>query len=521
MATLHPDYLQKFVKFLRDGSFSMLDERLPLRDHIRRVSSDQLTMRFEKKFRGKGSSLGTDDSSDFLATLSLSDELIDGFYIIGAYPWQYTSEARVLYSVPCDDPTAAGWGNLVLPDGCNFSLRSFNGSSGLFRLLYHMESINNGQFLVSYVAAQKSYLFSYRLTVTALSLPALAHTLCLSDLLQHIAASEIPTCDICIVISSRRPHYTLFRELIRWFLHAELVARMAVFATIDRYHLTEELPSEDPNRTWPSAHRCSLEEDLLGFFSVPAPEAGRELVIDNPPAPTFRWICPAYEDGCEHFPLAQAALYDLVRSTSPRVFVQLITALWLETSIIVYHPDESRVANVILALHYLLLPLVWVSGSISVLPPDLSDMLYAPSPVLIGTAHVVEFIQEHWVFVDLTKGKIFFGSAEPVTHPAMRQLEQTARMSWRTIRGPDSPGILDLLHLSNLEVDRLLTPLPTSIITDFSDAEDIQSHFFEELYLSQFPFAERLFVEAFAATQMFRWRAEQECRRKTDRNSVE
>jgi hypothetical protein len=326
---------------------------------------------------------------------------------------------------------------------------------------------------------------------------------------------DIPECDMCIIIETKLPHFSLVRGLVQWLLHAELISRMARLPIIERFHRTQEVTDDDKQDSWPADDRCHMQKLLADFTSTAAPRPGETFVIDAPPAPAFHWVCPDCEPN--YIPLARHVLYDLVRHISPKVFLQLFSALCLEKSIIVYHKEDVIVSNVVLALHFLLRPLEWVAGSISILPPQLSEMLSAPSPVLVGTPNVVEAIHRGFVLLDVANQSLVFGDGEMQLFPKYQEIEKRISKTWKEIKSADSPGLVEILQAANLLVAELVQPIQRSIMTDLSSSTEIRSKFFEELYLKQFPLAERPFVEAFAATQMFRWRTEQECRRRSDR----
>jgi hypothetical protein len=443
------------------------------------------------------------------------DFLIQSLHIVGAYPWEYTHEASLLYSFPGGSMLGQALPAMVLPRGCNFSVRSFAGPTGLFKLLFDEASVYNGHFSILYVPVRKCYLFCYRFRVTPFSLPSLSHPFTVADLLPRMTSCDMPECDMCIVIETKLPHFSLIRGLIQWMLHAELISRMEMLAIIERYYRTQEITDDDKQESWPAENRCHIQKLLGDFASMTGPWPGETFVIDAPPAPTFRWVCPTCEPN--YRPLAQHVLYDLVRHVSPKLFIQLFSALCLEKSIVVYHKDETLVSNVVLALHFLLRPMEWVAGSISVLPPQLDDMLSAPSPVLIGTTDRVNLVQRGFVLLDVVNRSLVFGDPQTPLYPKHQEVEKRLQKVWKEIRNVDSPGLAEILDEANLLVAELVQPIPLSIIADISSPTEIRSRFFDELYLKQFPFAERPFVEAFAATQMFRWRIEQECRRRSDR----
>jgi hypothetical protein len=92
----------------------------------------------------------------------------------------------------------------------------------------------------------------------------------------------------------------------------------------------------------------------------------------------------------------------------------------MEKSIVICHPDERRVCNAVLALHFLLRPLEWVSASISFLPPSLSELLSAPSPILIGAAHLLQPVGPGFVCLDLARPSLAFGDAAVPSSPRFR-----------------------------------------------------------------------------------------------------
>ena len=58
--------------------------------------------------------------------------------------------------------------------------------------------------------------------------------------------------------------------------------------------------------------------------------------------------------------------------------------------------------------------------------------------------------------------------------------------------------------------------LDRSIVTDFSDKNDVSSRFLENIFLGHFPNNEQQFFKAFCSTQLFRFTLEQKCRIQSD-----
>jgi hypothetical protein len=86
--------------------------------------------------------------------------------------------------------------------------------------------------------------------------------------------------------------------------------------------------------------------------------------------------------------------------------MKLVSAVCLEQFVIVLHHDPAVVTQVILALHFMIKPLHWVLGSISLLPNELMDLLHSPQPMLVGTTMRINHSEETHIHVDLVKNRI-------------------------------------------------------------------------------------------------------------------
>jgi hypothetical protein len=183
-------------------------------------------------------------------------------------------------------------------------------------------------------------------------IPSLAYSFAVTDLLQQMTDSGISTCDMCIAIHTKSPHFAIFRGPIGWIMQGRLVSRMATAPVIERYYATGEVTHQDTLKMWPLADRRSLQIELSHLCMRGGNEAA---IIESPPAPAFVWTCGG-GPGIERH-----ATYDLVRRLSPNVFVRLPSELLRERSIIMYERRETVVCNAILALHFLLKPMEWIS----------------------------------------------------------------------------------------------------------------------------------------------------------------
>jgi hypothetical protein len=240
---------------------------------------------------------------------------------------------------------------------------------------------------------------------------------------------------------------------------------------------------------------------------LPAPSGA--LVIDSQFLPMFHWKRPISTNS--HLAMARNAIFVLFTHLSVRNIVTLFSAVCLEQFIIVSHPDPAVVTQVILALHFMIRPLHWVLGSVSLGPYSFMDLLHSPQPMLIGTMMRISHIDNMHIYVDLVKNSIFGAQTLPKgpNHRAM-MAEMTATLKKR--KSFTDVDLNCLMLVTNLAVEDILARVDACIITDITQ-ENRQSTFFHELLLKQVPIEQREFMHQFSLTQMFQVDTEQECRR--------
>jgi hypothetical protein len=464
--------------------------------------------RFNRRFTGSTSRFQPDDSlqnSEF----HLEDScLIEDLYIIGAYPWETDSPPRVLYSAVEPESSASSLAQFVLPGGCKFSTRSFTSSPDYLSSLYGPYAIPMAGHFIHYFSQTQSYLFFCRFTVNPLTIPSLAHEFSLPDLLSRMSPGSYPTCEMVLAFRTKAPFPDLFATISHWILQEETLNRLTTFPIIERF-LTGLFPSGEE---WPTEHRARLQTALSRLLSANIPAPGEALSVHVRPFDRLSWRRPRSGEPDEG--LARSVLADVFRTFKPKTLAVIFSALLLEKSIVIFHTDEAVVNRVILGLHLLLKPLRWVSCSVSLLPPDLSDVLDAPTPLLVGVSTKQRSPRPGLIYVDLTANSISSGGTRLPMVPKGKGLNRDFAKIWPgAANGWDA---MPLLGMANGIVNGLLSPVQSSIVTDFSDFESMRSKFFMELYLKQFTMAERAFAQVFAGTQMFQLYVEHQCRTKTD-----
>jgi hypothetical protein len=215
--------------------------------------------------------------------------------------------------------------------------------------------------------------------------------------------------------------------------------------------------------------------------------------------------------------LARLAVKCVLDHVSLSTFVTMFTAVSLEKFIVVYHRDPIVVTQTVLALHFMIRPLKWVLGSVSLLPESLWELLTAPNPMLIGTTVPVPALERGKVLVDMGRDQVVIDEPFP-DYPRRTQMIRELADALGETKALTDAHLNRLVMATNLAVHDMLGPCEASIITNMSDAQKMQSKFIEELYLGQAPVRDRPFLREFSATQMFRHHVEQECRKRSDRH---
>jgi hypothetical protein len=96
------------------------------------------------------------------------------------------------------------------------------------------------------------------------------------------------------------------------------------------------------------------------------------------PYPSFEWK----KD--EDFSMIWSCLSHLIGTVNSTDFIILLSGLLLESKILIYGKDIQKVSSIVLALHYLLIPMKWSFSSVSILPNDGYEFLDSPFPYIYG-----------------------------------------------------------------------------------------------------------------------------------------
>jgi hypothetical protein len=482
------------------------------RKKISHFCSANLTANFGETFKRSTELRDCDDAPMLISRgqTECFDRLAFTFYVIGALPWDADLSPRVLFTHPSDADPAPALGHLLFPGGLQSSTIKFRSYGKLLNYLLVDQLPPTVKLMVHYFPQDRHapYVFYLKFPVIPLTVPPFCHNLSLDEILHHMSIDSAPQSEIALVIKTKFPFHALFDELFRWFIVADRVYRLPISTFLDDYYLGKVQVTKE-SQPWFDECRDFFTNIVLFVITLPPPDPGSPFLIDQPPVPRFSWDRPAAEHA--FFPLAHTCLDCVVKHLSLPQFLTLFSALLLEKTILFYHKDESVVSQFVLASHYLLRPLLWVCGSISVLPKSLEDLLSAPNPFLLGLVEPVREIGPGAVFVDLIRPDIVLGDRKIQLMPASKALEKSLKPAWKN---PEANLGL-VLQECNQVVAELIAPVCSSIMTDFTQKDAPQSKFFKDLYLQHFPRDQRTFLDAFTSTQMFEVHLEQECKKRS------
>ncbi|KAK8887121.1 hypothetical protein M9Y10_038159 [Tritrichomonas musculus] len=388
------------------------------------------------------------------------DSMLSSIMLIGKYPWEDDSDTRVLYRFPPADGTNDKNDDSLLPfvlpemkkgkpsdnnnDNIFFDKIDEIEKSGLNHcILQNVEAdffkshliddsnIAQAKFIPLYLTTDRGtspYVFCLLFYTSIFNLPSLSHNFSMPELMQHLKYKEGQTkfdlhfTRLCFCVKTKLPFYSLFLSFMIWVLRCELVGRMQMFQAVSDlsdYILNQKDPFNEnypnflekcfQNYKWPDPQKSDILNfiEIFGSLSVPFPN--EVISFDKKPFPSFHWKRP--NNSITYYSLAQEAINRLVKCVGTKEnFVKLFFSILLERTIVIHSDDPSLTSWLVLALHFLIRPLIWVSVSISILPQRLNELLGAPYPLICGIAFDFDSIDN---FEDISSMAVYLDTKRP------------------------------------------------------------------------------------------------------------
>lgn len=444
------------------------------RRQIHQFDSIDLTKSFNDRFQlsaFKPNNLAGNDAFQIIRRNSdVFAAMMSSMMLFGSYPWEDESKTRVLFKFPpSDDTNDESLLPFVLPvikkSSENNNKNDVNKTiftkvdevekSGLNHCtlqnvdpeyfkphLIDDSSISLAKFMPLYLTNDRNispYVFCLQFYASIFTLPSFSHNLSMTELLKHLNKTEdgsakydLQFSRLCLCIKTKLPFFTLFSEFMTWVLHCELVGRMQMFLGIsdfadyvkepknllDEEKYTEFLDNCFQKFKWPESQKTNILNFIEIFSSLSVPFPNEVISFDKSPFPSFHWKRP--NSSITYYSLAQEAMTFLVKCVGTKEnFVKLFLSILLERTIIIHSDDTSLTAWIVLAIHFLVRPLIWASVSISILPHRLNELLGAPYPLICGIAFDIDTIENYEdvistaVFLDAKRPHLYLPSVNP------------------------------------------------------------------------------------------------------------
>ncbi|KAH0794551.1 DENN domain-containing protein [Histomonas meleagridis] len=300
----------------------------------------------------------------------------------------------------------------------------------------------------------------------------------------------------------------MFDLFFEWFMRTELLSRVQIYE-IFNYNSKPDFSQ----CKWAETQRKYSLDVLKKLQGLVFPNQGECIDIQHPVVnvPEFHWKRPDEKDGVlgSFTSIAENSVkYLLAKIVNPKHFISLFFNLFLERTIIVYSNEIDVICWIVLALHFLLRPMRWVSGSISCLPADFEDFMNSPNPLIIGTLFKGS-PEPDSVYLNFIKTS--FNLPNYFKPPFLKDFVHNINHCWGKENTPT-----EILKFCNDYVSKMEKAIQVCIMTNFTDPVRVNSVFMKELFLGRFDPSEREFCNALLDTQMFRFHVEQECKKKSD-----
>ncbi|OHT03046.1 hypothetical protein TRFO_29665 [Tritrichomonas foetus] len=496
-----------------------------------RYDSFNLRKRFNHRFQMRADSSHGDDALKLDRRNSDQfDTLFESLFLIGSFPWENEDDKRILFKYPSINENDNSIVPFCFPTDNNFFIEKIHSNEFYKTHLIDDNNIHNSKFFPLYFPSDEDspYVFCLSFYASIFNLPSFIDEFEFSDALSYFKKDgHLIHSRLCLCVKTKLPFHSLFHSFLIWILRCEIIGRMTVFADVCDFFATNSF--DISNNFWPLQHKNELLTILMNFSAYPVPFPNETLVIDKRPFPPFSWKRP--DDSMTIFPIAKIASIHLLSNINIDNFKKLFFSVLLEKTIIIYSKDIEDISWLILTLHYLIRPLKWVSVSVSLLPKQLYELLDAPNPIIAGvtdnlfdlsnsaskfddTKDETNINPTNFFFYDTQKQHILYNYEIPLA-PQESIFSDDISRCWKS-----STSFTSILTLSNHFVSTILKVIDSCIMSNISDIENPSSIFMEELFLQNFPIQERPFLSLMASTQMFQFFVEQQCLKRSKRNSI-
>ena len=452
------------------------------------------------------------DSWDF------SSPLFENFFILGPKNFHDDVSPVCLYEYP--DVGAADELRLerfCFMDGLHFKniiMHNSNSVSGMFSTT--PEAMEEYIFIKS-EAGNPMFHYCIRFRACPLDRPALEDPG--DEMVQDIqffrTVKVFPSCFFAYCLVSRHPFHALLFQILRVILKCEARVRMSSPNLHGLASLQQYVPEAGMQEyMWPQNVVQLRKKILDAFYYCHLPAFGKCMAIDiRDDSVPFVWRMPVAGE----IPVQMAlwAYEPLMEWISVDNFVQIITSIVLERSILVTGSNVQKVIKTVVLLPQLIVPLFWLCPIVTLLPEDMLGLLDAPMPTIFGLYRKLKrYVTDDRVIIDLDTKQVELGeNLGRIQLPKRDKLISELRPIWGVkIAQNAMTSVLNIVrsHLEAVIVEQMQKSTMTKM-----DANREETGFAEQVFKLRYPKESQPFVAEFMKTQMFQGYKEQLCLNRT------
>jgi len=254
----------------------------------------------------------------------------------------------------------------------------------------------------------------------------------------------------CYCIISKYPFFRLHFSVLHSILDHDRLSRI-----IQRQDLAEHI---DPSMN--SSH--AIQDMLTMYYSQVVPSPGGELIFQlSVDMKAKRFICP--REDIDNYCISEWTMVPSIKILPLDQLLLLFNTILLEKSIVVKSRKSlGTMANLVLSCIPLLRPFEWTGLLISLLPNNLSDVLQAPVPYIVGVNSLNTEVEA--LVIDLDNNKLINQDLNLPLLPEWKKLSHNIKMDY------------DKIHTGPEYFNSVLTPSDTQRDASLAILESLQKY---------------------------------------------
>ena len=444
-----------------------------------------------------------------------NEPLFRNFCILGPKSFHGPAKPVCLYRYPPTDGSELCVEKFCFVDGLKFANLRL---PDLTDVQTHVMCPNPNMEEVLFMnAASEKSVFSYclRFRASPWTRPALLDDAFEDDVRFYAERELYPTCLFAFCFVSTHPFHSLLFRVLRELVLFETEARSRAPNIYFMMGPKDVAADKKFEFVWPGGVFHERVKILEALSKVRLPQFGVDLKLAIGEDRSLTWRMPVKEE--LHLQMAVWARSPVIDWITLDDLVKLLAAIMLENYIVVLGHRTVNVVHAVTLLPQIVNPFVVTSPVITMLPPDMFELMESPMASILGIcAKFRPKIPEGRVVIDLDNKVISFPEIERL--PRSQQLRNILEPIWGTREREFSQAtaetILRLIH-EFMETE-FAAPIVRAMVTKACKDGAEGTRFVPELFLPAFSEPERAFIAQWMDTLQFQSFKEQKCRQKSD-----